>query len=442
MLKELMMFLFFVPVTISAQFSIQGLFSPAESYNYVLIYQVTPNAHNYVGNAEIKNGKFHFELDSTNPKGIYKLVYALPQEDYNFDIIYSAEEDIEFSFDQETGVRFVKSSENMLVSSYTRDMNMVNQEIDAYFSKSKSLDRVILRNLFSKKIEIQDIYENNAIETIALSFIKSSKSYVPDSYTTLDDYYKNLKRDYFIHVDFSDVYLQSSNFLIDRISHYIFENDDVKTSDMLKYQNRVDDVYVALKKAKVNTKIALLFQLWQQMVDFGLDATANHISYRYLLNLLNNHGNSELAGLLKNFQNISLGSIAPDFFWQQSNEDTSSKITLKSLNVAKRYIIVFWSSSCSHCQEEIPELRRFLESKSEEKIQVIAVGLEETSFNWSNLILDYPNFIHVLGLGKWTNEIALKYNVSGTPTYFILNEDKEIILKPDSLDELKEYFRY
>ena len=127
---------------------------------------------------------------------------------------------------------------------------------------------------------------------------------------------------------------------------------------------------------------------------------------------------------------------------QQSNEDTSSKITLKSLNVAKRYIIVFWSSSCSHCQEEIPELRRFLESKSEEKIQVIAVGLEETSFNWSNLILDYPNFIHVLGLGKWTNEIALKYNVSGTPTYFILNEDKEIILKPDSLDELKEYFRY
>ena len=35
-----------------------------------------------------------------------------------------------------------------------------------------------------------------------------------------------------------------------------------------------------------------------------------------------------------------------------------------------------------------------------------------------------------------------KYNVSGTPTYFILNEDKEIILKPDSLDELKEYFRY
>jgi len=285
-------------------------------------------------------------------------------------------------------------------------------------------------------------YENNAKETIALSFIKSSKSYVPDSYITLDDYYENFKRDYFTHIDFSDIYLQSSSFLNNRISHYIFENNNPKTSDTLKYRKHIDNVYAALYEVKVTIKIALLVQLWQQMVDFGLDATANYISNRYLLKLLDNHGNHTLAGIIKNFQNISLGSIAPDFSWQQNNEDTRSKITLRSLKVAKEYIIVFWSSSCSHCQEEMPKLRTFLRSKSEEKIQVIAVGLEETSFNWSNLILDYPNFIHVLGLGKWTNEIALKYNVSGTPTYFILNEDKEIILKPDSLDELKEYFRY
>jgi len=442
MFKKLIVLLFFMPVSLSAQFSIRGLFSPEESYNYVLIYQVTPNAQNYVGNAKIKNGKFHFELDSTKTKGIYKLVYALPQEDYNFDIIYNAKEDIEFSFDQEAGVHFLKSSENMLLSSYTRNMNAINQDIDNYFSKIKSLDTVVLRNLFLKKIEVQNAYESNAKETIALSFIKSSKSYVPGNHITFDNYYENIKKDYFTYVDFSDIYLLSSNFLINRINHYIFENDDPKTSDISKYRERIANVYLVLNKAKVNIKIVLLAQLWQQMVDLGLDATANYISNRYLLNLSDNHGNTQLVGILKNFQNISLGSIAPDFFWQQNHEDASSKVTLRSLNVAKEYVIVFWSSSCSHCQEEIPKLKTFLDSKSEEKIQVIAVGLEETSFNWSNLILDYPNFIHVLGLGKWTNEIALKYNVSGTPTYFILNEDKEIILKPDSLDELKEYFRY
>ena len=73
-----------------------------------------------------------------------------------------------------------------------------------------------------------------------------------------------------------------------RISHYIFENNNPKTSDTLKYRKHIDNVYAALYEVKVTIKIALLVQLWQQMVDFGLDATANYISNRYLLKLLDN----------------------------------------------------------------------------------------------------------------------------------------------------------
>ena len=46
---------------------------------------------------------------------MYRIVYAAPQEDYNFDIIYNGKEDVEFTFNSETGVHFLKSSENKCV---------------------------------------------------------------------------------------------------------------------------------------------------------------------------------------------------------------------------------------------------------------------------------------------------------------------------------------
>jgi hypothetical protein len=78
-----------------AQHTIKGTFSPAEDYNFALLYKVTPTISEYVSNAEIQeDGTFQFQLDSTHTKGMYRLVYAVPQEDYNFDIIYNAQEDI------------------------------------------------------------------------------------------------------------------------------------------------------------------------------------------------------------------------------------------------------------------------------------------------------------------------------------------------------------
>ena len=50
-------------------------------------------------------------------------------------------------------------------------------------------------------------------------------------------------------------------------------------------------------------------------------------------------------------------------------------------------------------------------------------------------------WINVLGLNKWENEYAKKYDIVSTPTYFVLDSDKNILLKPESLEELEQYFR-
>ena len=71
------------------------------------------------------------------------------------------------------------------------------------------------------------------------------------------------------------------------------------------------------------------------------------------------------------------------------------------------------------------------------QIKVIAVGLEDDPILWEKEIAKYPEFIHVLGLGKWSNAIGKSYNVTATPSYYILDKEKKIIAKPYDFEAFK-----
>ena len=75
------------------------------------------------------------------------------------------------------------------------------------------------------------------------------------------------------------------------------------------------------------------------------------------------------------------------------------------------------------------------------KLQVIAFGLEDQLYPWKATIADYPNFTHIYGEGKWNNKTAEAYNITATPTYFVLDKDKIIRNKPASLEELLEILK-
>lgn len=429
-----------MPTVLLAQHSIKGTFSPAEEYNYAILYKVTPNSNIYISNAEIKNGEFNFELDSTVTKGMYRMVYALPQDEYNFDIIYSAEEDVVLNFDQEIGVNYTKSTENMLISSYTENMAVISQSIGEYF-RVGSKDTLALSNIFKTQSQVQNEFEKTSKGTIAESFIKANKPYIPEGYQNIKDYLEHLKEFYFANVNFNDEILQSSNFLPERIINYVFGMTDETLTDLETYNANINDVFDAMKDAELPIKKMLLTDLWQQMVDLNLESTANYISDTYLIAVAENADDKQLATELRQFKNTSIGTKAPDFSFETSLDDVTTKTNLSSINTAEEYVIVFWSSACSHCLQEIPQLRDFIKTQEENKVQVIAVGLEDNSENWRSLVDSYPDFIHVLGLGKWTNKLGKLYNIKATPTYFVLDKEKKIVAKPNDISVLKEYFQ-
>ena len=431
-MKKYILLIALLPLSLWSQHEINGTFSPAEEFTYAFLYHATPIGPNYLDRAKLEtDGSFKIPLDSTAKPGIYKIVYALPPEENNFDFIYNGKEDISLSFSLDEGLEFTVSNENKLWSSYTKSMELVNMTISNFYTK-ESTDRVAFNEIFKTLKDTQNAFEEASVGTMANVFIKANKPYVPETFEDITTYSKNLKQTYLANVDFNNTLLQSSDFLVDRVLAYMFGM--TATSDTKSYQNDIDSLMTYIGEGNFQIKTILLEMIWSRFKQQENETVANYITDTYLLSLANQTEYPDLANALLVYKNNSNGNKAHNFDLTIKTNGKTETTTLYDLNIADQYLVVFWSSTCGHCLEELPLISEFLESKP--NIKVIAIGLEDQSENWQKTIVSFPDFIHVLGLQKWENSIANEYGVESTPSYFLLNKDKIIESKPYDIEAL------
>ncbi len=414
-----------------SQHSINGTFSPAADYTYAFLYHATPTGSDYVDRAQIDEaGNFTIPLDPSVTAGIYKIVYALPPEDNNFDLIYNGKESVALTYSNDKGLEFTQSIENKLWSSYTNSMEMVNRTISNYYTQ-ESVNEKAFHDIFKTLKDTQIAFEEASKGTMASKFIKANTPYIPKSYEHVSTYSKNLKRTFLSHVDFNDDLLQSSDFLVDRVLAYIFGMTENTTNDV--YKADIDHVMNSIGEDKTEIKTILLEMVWSRFKDMDNTEVANYISDSYLMALSTTGNYLNLTEAQIVYQNNQIGKTAQDF--DLGLTENGTKKTLHNLNIAEQYLIIFWSSTCGHCLDELPKVKAILDSKP--NIKVIAIGLEDEAEGWQKTISKYSDFIHVLGLGKWDNPISNAYGVGATPTYVLLDKDKTIIAKPYDFEALK-----
>jgi thiol-disulfide isomerase/thioredoxin len=420
-MKKRIFILFLLPLLGVSQ-SIKGNFSPAEEFTYAFLYQATPEGANYINRGKLDSiGNFEIPLDSTMSAGIYKIVYATPPEENNFDFIYDGKETVAFNFSNEQGVAFTDSDENKLWSSYLKSIDMVNQTISNYYSK-EHIDKEGFSSIFKVLKDTQSAYEESANGKLVAAFITANRPYIPTKYEDIGTYSKNLKTQYLSQIDFSNYLLQSSSFLVDRVSAYVFNIDQNPTGET--YKQHIDDIATAISNEDSIIKTSLLEVIWQRFVTLENHDLANYITETYLLELATTTNNKVLAQTITSYKNTSVGTKAPNFDVLLENGKTS----LHQLDDAENYLVIFWSSGCGHCLKELPKIKELIATKP--SLKVIAYGLENDNIKWSEEIKNYPDFTHVIGLGKWDNQMVQTYGIAATPTYFLLNKEKIIISKP------------
>ena len=427
-MKKLIFILFIIPAITISQ-SVKGTFSPAENFSHAFLYQATPEGANYVSRGRLDTtGNFEIPLDSTVTPGIYKIVYAIPPEENNFDFIYDGKESVAFNFNYEEGVVFTKSEENKLWASYLKSIDMVNQTISNYYSK-ETIDKDGFNSIFKVLKDTQLAYEESANSKLVSAFITANKPYIPTEYEDINTYSKNLKNQYLSQIDFSNYLLQSSSFLVDRVTSYVFNIVQNPTDDT--YKTHVNDVATSISKDDLNIKTSLMEILWQHFVVAENHNLANYITDTYLLDLANKTNNKVLAETITSYKNTSVGTKAPNF----EIPLTGNKTSLHQLKGAEQYLVIFWSSGCSHCLNELPKVKKLVANKP--NLKVVAYGLEDDNIKWSEEIKNYPNFTHVIGLEKWDNPMVKIYGIAATPMYFLLSSSKIIMAKPYDYKDLE-----
>jgi hypothetical protein len=70
--------------------------------------------------------------------------------------------------------------------------------------------------------------------------------------------------------------------------------------------------------------------------------------------------------------------------------------------------------------------------------EVLGVSIDQQQQAWLAAIEERGfRFPNVCGMNQYKSKVAQDYRVSRTPTYFLLNEKKEIVLKPKSIKEVQ-----
>ena len=427
-MKKIFTLILILPFLSVAQ-SVKGNFAPAEDFTYAFLYKATPEGANYVNRGQLDSiGDFEIQLDSTVAPGIYKIVYAIPPEENNFDFIYDGKETVAFNFSYDKGVEFTESEENKLWNSYLKSMDMVNQTISNYYAKDGK-DKDGFKSIFKVLKDTQLAYEESANGKLVSAFITANRPYIPTQYENINVYSKNLKSHFLSQIDFNNYLLQSSSFLVDRVTSYVF--NIVENPSNTTYKAQVDDVAKAISNNHLEIKTSLIEILWQRFVTLENHELANYITDNYLLELANASGKKVLAETITSYKNTSIGTKAPNFEIVSTQTTTS----LHDLKGSKYYLLIFWSSGCGHCLNELPKVKELIDNKS--NLKVVAFGLEEEASEWTEEIKNYPDFTHTIGLGKWDNPIVKTYGIAATPMYFVLSADKIIMSKPYAYEDLE-----
>jgi thiol-disulfide isomerase/thioredoxin len=214
---------------------------------------------------------------------------------------------------------------------------------------------------------------------------------------------------------------------------YIFGMSANTNNDL--YKKDVDGLMSKIGEGNIEIKTILFEMIWRRFKGMENPELANYITDKYLLELTELTKYDALKEQLIIYKNNAVGNKASNFDLSFNDDGMTIMSSLHDLEKSNQYLIIFWSSTCGHCLEELPKVKAIIAEKKE--LTVIAIGLEDDAENWQKMIANYQGFIHVLGLGKWDNPISNAYGIESTPSFFLLDKDKNIIAKPYDAEALK-----
>ena len=144
-----------------------------------------------------------------------------------------------------------------------------------------------------------------------------------------------------------------------------------------------------------------------------------------------------LAKRADELRGVLIGSNAPNLILI----DTAGGFKSMYHTNARFLVLLFYESDCNHCKKEIEALKTWLEEDTYD-VKVFAVCTDTSLVEWKKFIHDHElDWINVNGTRSVTADYHDLYDISMTPTLFLLDEKKKILAKRLKSEQLAPFLK-
>ncbi len=110
-------------------------------------------------------------------------------------------------------------------------------------------------------------------------------------------------------------------------------------------------------------------------------------------------------------------------------DSTNRRYNLDEVKGKKLTLVVFWSSSCLPCRQEIPELKVLYKKFKSKGLKLISISLDYRKDYWKKALkVEKMTWINISNLPKKYNEIQERYQCNVIPMMYLLDNQNVIVM--------------
>lgn len=394
------------------------------------------------------SGVYKFSFNKNKHQiGFYKLSF---NNNKSIDFIYD-NEDIEIETDVNDildSLKVIKSESNKIYYEFVK----LNKD---YKTKTELLQLILARypkdddydqTSKEKLIQVQENYLNFVNVTSQANpksfiarYVRSAQLPVIDTQIPADEQLDHLKSHFLDNVNFNDDGLIYSDAFTNKTIEYLiyYRNPQLPIELLEKeFETAVDTL---LNKAKVNDIVYkhIVEYLLDGFKKFGFDNVINYIVQNYVIKddiCLDEKLETAFERRIQQAKNFKTGNIVPNIILPDS---TGSEIDLNRAN-SDKILIIFYASWCPHCQTIIPQLRDYYNEKKK-TFGVMAVSIDTSRTDWLRFVkANKMDWLNVSDLKGWEGQVTREYYIYATPTMFLVDKERKIIMVPKNIEEIKD----
>lgn len=138
---------------------------------------------------------------------------------------------------------------------------------------------------------------------------------------------------------------------------------------------------------------------------------------------------ASLTKRLETYRKMKKGNQVADILFH--NVETKEANVPKRLSeIQSNYVlVVFGSSWCPACTEEIPEINKHYKKWKAKGVEVVLVSLDTNEHAYRNFVEQF-DFVSTCDFKKWNTQAVEDYYVNATPSMFLLDKQRTLLVKP------------